>query len=105
MVNILMVTHNQLPDVRVEKEARDLINEGHLVYLITPKIGDAKATESFTKVITYSHNIKHNFFLRKAVNHATEFCSEIAQKYKINIIHAHISFQQITQQKLLKKTT
>ncbi|MHA1531361.1 MAG: glycosyltransferase [Candidatus Heimdallarchaeota archaeon] len=103
MVNILMVTHNQLPDVRVEKEARDLINEGHLVYLITPKISDTNATESFTKVFTYNHNIKHNFFLRKAVNHAIEFCSEITEKYRINIIHAHNIYSANYAAKVAKK--
>ena len=59
MVKILMVTHNSIPDARVEKEARSLRKAGHKVFLATPEVKEEKAKEAFDKVFIYIHTYKH----------------------------------------------
>lgn len=92
MSAILMVTHNDIPDARVEKEALSLRNAGFEVYLITPNVNDKKSEKAFNKVFLYPHSYKHNFFLPRAVNDAIKFYHKIVKEYNIKAIHAHNIF-------------
>lgn len=83
-----MLSHNEIPDARVEKESRALIDVGHQVYLVVPKIRNKIAKESFTKVYTYSYNFKH-YFSGLIVRDAITFHKEIIKKHNISLIHAH----------------
>lgn len=83
-----MLSHNDIPDARVEKESRALLAVGHKVFLVVPNIHQESASKSFTKVITYNYNFKHYFYgllIRETIN----FHLELIKKYNIDIIHAH----------------
>lgn len=88
MTNILMMSHNEIPDARVEKESRALIDAGHKVYLIVPKVRSKITKESFTKVYTYPYSFKH-YFYSLIIRDAIKFHKEIIKKHSIGLIHAH----------------
>ncbi|TET30711.1 MAG: hypothetical protein E3J70_03945 [Candidatus Heimdallarchaeota archaeon] len=89
MKNILMTTHNDIPDARVEKESQSLRKNGYSVYLITPNIKREKARDAFDEVFIYKHGPKHNYFFRPAINDAIRFYSKIVKEKDIHAIHSH----------------
>jgi glycosyltransferase involved in cell wall biosynthesis len=103
MANILKMSHNDIPDARVEKESRALIDAGHLVYLVAPKIRNKIAKESFTEVYTYSFNFKH-YFSGPIIRDAIKFLKEIIKKHNISLIHAHNIICINLAMKLIKKS-
>lgn len=92
MKNILMTTHNSIPDSRVEKEAISLRENGFSVFLITPKIEYKEAKENFDEVFIYKQTRKHNFFFKSAINGAAKFYSKIVEEKNIDAIHSHNIF-------------
>ncbi|MFW9925028.1 MAG: glycosyltransferase [Candidatus Thorarchaeota archaeon] len=103
MVNILMVTHNHIPDARVEKESRSLRQAGHKVFIATPEVRNKIAEEAFDKVFTYSHTYKHNYFNRKAVLDAALIYEKIILENNVEAIHAHNIFTAYIASKIVKK--
>ncbi|NHK32594.1 MAG: glycosyltransferase family 4 protein [Asgard group archaeon] len=89
MKNILMTTHNAIPDARIEKESLSLRKKGYSVYLITPSIKIDEARKSFDEVLIYNHSLKHNLFLKPAINDAIKFYSKIVEEKNIDAIHSH----------------
>jgi glycosyltransferase involved in cell wall biosynthesis len=87
--NILMTTHNAIPDARVEKESQSLRKKGYTVYLITPQIKSEEARKSFDEIIIYKHSIRHNLFFKSAIKDAIKFYSKIVEEKKIDVIHSH----------------
>jgi hypothetical protein len=103
MANILMVTHNKIPDARVEKESFVLRKAGHKVFLATPAVKEKKAEKAFDKVFTYSHTYKHNHFFREAVNEVAQFYEKIILENNIDVVHAHNIFTAHIASKVVKK--
>ena len=103
MVNILMVTHNHIPDARVEKESRSLRKAGHKVFIATPEVRNKIAEDAFDKVFTYSHTYKHNYFNNKAVQEAAEVYEKLIIENDIDAIHAHNIFTAYIASKIVKK--
>ncbi|MFW9925026.1 MAG: glycosyltransferase, partial [Candidatus Thorarchaeota archaeon] len=103
MANILMLSHNDIPDARVEKESQALLAAGHKVYLIVPNVREEEAKKSFTEVITHNYNLKHYFFgfpIKKTLQHHLA----LIKKYNIDIIRAHNIICINIALKLAKKT-
>lgn len=98
-----MVTHNKIPDARVEKESIVLRKAGHKVFLATPAVKEKKAEKAFDKVFTYSHTFKHNHFFREAVNEVAQFYEKIILENNIDVVHAHNIFTAHIASKVVKK--
>jgi len=89
MANILMATHNRIPDARLEKQARSLRKAGHNVFLITPEVKVKIAAEAFNEVFIFSHTKKHLSFIDSAVKEAAKFYERIILDNNITILHMH----------------
>ncbi|MHA1367389.1 MAG: glycosyltransferase, partial [Candidatus Heimdallarchaeota archaeon] len=92
MANILMLTHNHMPDVRIEKQARSLKEKGHKVFLITTELKGQDFVDLFEGIYTHPHTFKHNLLTRILVNDVTRFYEKIIKENQIEIIHAHNIF-------------
>ncbi|MHA1354441.1 MAG: glycosyltransferase, partial [Candidatus Heimdallarchaeota archaeon] len=89
MANILMATHNRIPDARLEKQARSLRKAGHNVFLITPEVKAKIAAEAFNEVFIFSHTKKHLSFIDSAIKEAAKFYERIILDKNITILHMH----------------
>ena len=103
MANILMTTHNRIPDARLEKQARSMREAGHIVYLITPEVKTKIAAEAFNEVFILPHTKKHLSFIHSAVKEAAKFYEKIVLDNDITILHAHNIYTAYIGTKLKKK--
>jgi glycosyltransferase involved in cell wall biosynthesis len=81
-MNILMVLDNRFPpDIRVEKEARGLIKNGHRVFLLCRPHENATASEIIEGINIIRVNYPENL-IRRAVNYLSFLCSFIHPFWK-----------------------
>ena len=88
------------PDIRVEKEARSLLKDGHNIYLIASSDSGSENIELINginvirvkKDITHSLKWKYSSLKRNILFHdkkLVRFLEPILKKYSIDIIHVH----------------
>lgn len=99
-MNICMVLYGYFPpDIRVEKEARALIKEGHRLFLLSLGKKELPAVEDFNG-ITVIRVFPHETFLKRIWNFLwfklffenplwKKALGEIIEQYKIDVIHVH----------------
>lgn len=103
MANILMATHNRIPDARLEKQAKSMRKAGHTVFLITPEVKVKKAAEAFNEVFILPHTKKHLSFINSSVKKAAKFYEKIILDNNITILHAHNIYTAFIASKIKKK--
>jgi len=88
MKKILMVTHTPLPDHRIDREARSLVEKGYELYIICSGI-KRKAPEVYTKIFEIPLSNKEKSLLPFQSKIAAKKFQKVIDDVNPEIIHAH----------------
>jgi len=97
-MNILMILMNNYfpPDVRVMKETKALIKEGHNIFLIARRRSDQLKKEVFSNVLVFRYTLSPaSRNVHALLKHVVFICPlllriiKIVQRYRIDVLHVH----------------
>ncbi|NHJ40557.1 MAG: glycosyltransferase family 4 protein [Asgard group archaeon] len=89
MVKVLMFFHGSIPDVRIDREAEALANEGYEVYIICSKKGIGEIPKQYKKVFFVPLTRMQKAFIPFSLGKAKKTYKKIMTEIQPNVFHAH----------------
>lgn len=89
MAKILMFSHSPIPDIRIDKEVKALVNAGHEIYAICSGKGKGEIPEYYKEVFFIPLKRTQKAFVPFSYSKPKKEYKKIIEKIKPDVLHAH----------------